>query len=231
MNIFITAIDTDAGKSVVTGLLARELQLYGCNIITAKLAQTGCVSISDDIVTHRQLMGIDLLPDDENGSTCPYLFPFPASPHLAARLAGSTIKADVLHGTLNNLEANYQWILTEGAGGLMVPLSDSLLTIDFVSERKMPVVLVTSSRLGSINHTLLSIEACYNRQIDIIGVVFNHFPLNDELIANESVVYIKRYLTAKYPNATWAEIPVLNMLSHEYRDSLFSNLLARLGVV
>ncbi|MDD5728854.1 MAG: ATP-dependent dethiobiotin synthetase BioD, partial [Victivallales bacterium] len=80
---FIGGIDTDVGKTIVCGLLARYLRSAGISHISAKLVQTGCEDIADDIITHRKLEGIALLPEDRNQGTCPYIFKFPASPHLA----------------------------------------------------------------------------------------------------------------------------------------------------
>jgi dethiobiotin synthetase len=209
MDVFITGIDTDAGKSIVTGLLAKELYKMGVDVITSKLVQTGCSGMADDIISHRRLMGIDLLPDDMDGRTCAYQFSFPASPHLSARLEGVEVDPKVLHNGLDYLEAKYQLVLTEGAGGLMVPLTDRLLAIDFVMERQMPIVLVTSGRLGSINHTLLSIEACLARGLNILGVVFNRFPGTSPVIADESSAFLQRYLAQKCPSATWDEVPII----------------------
>ncbi|MBU0959939.1 MAG: dethiobiotin synthase, partial [Proteobacteria bacterium] len=87
----ISGIDTDIGKSVATGLMARSLSSSGYSVITQKLVQTGCHGVAEDIQRHRQLMGIDLLPEDLNGLTCPYVFSKPCSPHLAAELEGTAV--------------------------------------------------------------------------------------------------------------------------------------------
>ena len=87
--IAVGGIDTDAGKSVVTGLLARHLLDQGKAVTTLKLVQTGCTGMAEDIVQHRRLMGQALTDWDRDGTTCPYVFPFPASPLLAARMAGA----------------------------------------------------------------------------------------------------------------------------------------------
>ena len=71
---FVTGIDTDAGKSIVTGVLARALSARGERVITQKFIQTGCDGLSEDIETHRRIMGIGLLPEDEDGTTCPIVF-------------------------------------------------------------------------------------------------------------------------------------------------------------
>ena len=79
---FITGIDTNIGKSVVCGLMGRFLRSAKVNYITTKLVQTGYEGIAEDILTHRKLEGIDLLPEDHKQESCPYVFKFPASPKI-----------------------------------------------------------------------------------------------------------------------------------------------------
>ncbi len=169
----IGGIDTDVGKSFVTGLLARYLLQQGQTVTTLKLVQTGCRDTSYDIVLHRQLMGQALTDFDRDGTTCPYVFPYPASPLLSAKMAGRVIEASVLDQAMAALQSQYDWLLVEGAGGLMVPLNDSLLLLDYLAAKGLPLILVTSPRLGSINHTRLSLEAIRSRRIPLLGLVYN----------------------------------------------------------
>ena len=75
---FISGIDTDAGKSIVTGVIARTLLQKGVHVITQKFIQTGCVGISEDILKHREIMGIPPQEVDKDGTTCPYVMTYPA---------------------------------------------------------------------------------------------------------------------------------------------------------
>ncbi len=90
--IFITGIDTDVGKTIVTGLLAAYLNQKGIYTITQKIVQTGCTEFSEDIRVHRQLMKLNLCNEDRSGLTCPYVFKYPASPNLAAKLENTKIE-------------------------------------------------------------------------------------------------------------------------------------------
>ena len=121
--IVICGIDTGVGKSVVTGLLARHLLDQGKKVITQKPVQTGCDDRSEDILLHRKLMGADYHAFDEQQLTCPYCFPFPASPHLAAKLAGMEIDPAELDRTTDILAEQVDQLIIEAAGGLMVPLN------------------------------------------------------------------------------------------------------------
>ncbi len=173
ITIAVGGIDTDIGKSYVTGLFARYLLSQGKNVTTLKLVQTGCSEVSDDIRLHRQLMGQSLTDFDRAGTTCPYVFPYPASPLLSARMVGQVIEAEVLDQAMAKLQAQYEWLLVEGAGGLLVPLNDHLLLLDYLAAQNIPLLLVTSPRLGSINHTRLSLEAIRSRRIPLLGLVYN----------------------------------------------------------
>src|SRR5512145_376543 len=95
--LFVTGIDTGIGKSVATGLMARWLAQRGRTVITQKLVQTGCREpVAGDIAAHRRLMGTGLLDVDLDGTTCPCVFGYPASPHLAARLENRTVDTAVI---------------------------------------------------------------------------------------------------------------------------------------
>lgn len=207
---FVTAIDTDAGKTVATGLLARHLVHAGKKVVTCKLVQTGCAGVASDIEMHRSIMGMRLLPEDLSGETCPYVFAHPASPHLSAAMEGTEIETIKLSNIISRLEAQYEYVLVEGAGGLQVPLREDYTILDFLQDRPMPVILVTNSRLGSINHSLLSLECLSHRGIELSGVIYNHFPNPDKAISSESARVIRRYGQRYFPGSSFAEIPVLN---------------------
>lgn len=171
--IAICGIDTSIGKSIVTGLLARHLLLKGKVVITQKLVQTGCEGRPEDIVLHRKLMGAEWHSLDEEQLTCPYCFAFPASPHLAAARAGTEIDPAVLTLATSRLSEQVDQLLIEGVGGLLVPLTRKLLLLDYLAEHNYPVILVTTPRLGSINHTLLSLEALKQRKMKLLGLACN----------------------------------------------------------
>lgn len=148
---FVSGIDTDTGKSIVTGVIARTLRQKGVNVITQKFIQTGCKGISEDILKHREIMGIEPEEADREGLTCPYVMTYPASPHLAAEIDGVHLDRQVIHRATEKLLQQYELVLLEGAGGLYVPVTREYLTIDYIQEHHYPLILVSSSKLGSIN--------------------------------------------------------------------------------
>ncbi len=204
--LFISGIDTDAGKSYATGWLAAEMMKQGMNVITQKFVQTGNQEYSEDIDVHRRLMGMEMQPVDLEHLTAPIIFTYPASPDLAARIDGREVDLDLIDDATDRLRRRYDHVLIEGAGGLMVPLKDEYLTIDYVSDRKIPLILVTNSRLGSINHTLLALNAIKTYGIDLYGVIFNHHFDNDKTIAEDTHNYVRHWLADHFPDTLFIDM-------------------------
>lgn len=224
--LFVSGIDTDIGKTYATGLLAKALMQQGVNVITQKLVQTGIskqadgeLGIADDILSHRQLMQMPLQPCDLDFTTCPYRYEKPASPHLSAALANQPLNINVITDATKALQADYEMVLLEGAGGLLVPINEQLLTLDYIAKQGYPIVLVTSGRLGSINHTLLSLEAIKSRGLMIHSVIYNHMhddaEQTDAEIANSTIDFLQAYLARYYPKAHWL---VLAKQANEHSD-------------
>lgn len=213
--LFISGIDTDIGKTIATGQLAKALYQKGHKVITQKLVQTGCLDIAEDLITHRNMMGMPLQRVDKEGVTCPYVFSKPASPHLSSALEDTVIEPEVITAATNTLLIDYDIVLLEGAGGLMVPISDSVLTLDYIAKLGYPIVLVTSGRLGSINHTLLSIEAIKSRSLTLHALIYNQWQPNrsdssypkDEEIVDSTRHYLYEYLQDNHPQTYWVDLP------------------------
>ncbi len=205
--LFITGIDTDAGKTYATAYLARLLMARGLSVATQKFIQTGCAVSSEDIEKHRQLCGMPPLPEDTDGTTAPIILTYPASAQLAARIDGREIDLGAIERSTRRLESRYDRVLLEGAGGLMVPITDNYTTIDYISSHRLPTVLVTNGRLGSINHTLLSLEAIRNRGIDLAAILYNRHFDTDTVIAADTLGYIRRHAAAHFPEAAVLEMP------------------------
>ena len=192
--IAVTGIDTGIGKTVATGLLGRYLLGLGKRVITQKPVQTGCAGLAEDILVHRRLMGQELQPEDEQGLTCSYVFAKPCSPHLAASVAGTRIDPAVIRQATRALAARYDLVLLEGAGGLHVPLTEELTYLDYLEQEACPLIVVSSPRLGSINHTLSVLELARNRGLSVLGVVYNRFQEQDREISADSARLFSLYL-------------------------------------
>ena len=197
---FISGIDTSVGKTAAAGAIAKALAQAGKRVITQKMIQTGCEQVSEDIEEHRRIQGIPFTEEDREGWTCPYIFSYPCSPHMAAAKDGRTIDLQVITQATERLRERYEYVLMEGAGGLMVPNDFQSLTIDYIRDQDYPLILVTSGKLGSINHTLLSLFAAEQYGIPVKAIVYNQYPHIDALIEANTL----EYLRIKFP-----QIPLL----------------------
>ena len=225
MITFVSGVDTDAGKSIATGWFARRLLNEGRRVVTQKLVQTGNVGASEDIARHRAMMGCGPLPEDAEGLTAPEIYSYPCSPHLAARLDGRPVDIQKLLAAAATLEARYDEVLLEGAGGLMVPLTEDLLTIDFVAAQGWPVLFVTGGVLGSISHTLLAFEAMRARGLTVTRILYNRWPGRaDRIIDDESCAYLRRAAARFFPQAIWEELPILGSVEAWKRGGVGSGI-------
>jgi len=198
--IFVAGTDTGAGKTVITGLLADYLLKKGFKVATQKWIQTGSRHFSKDIGMHLKLMGKG--KEDYSGYLplmMPYIFRYPSSPHLAASMEDRRIGIGKIRKGLEKLIKDFDYIIAEGTGGLLVPFNKKNLLIDAVEELRLPVLLVAENRVGAINHTLLSLEAMKTRKIKIIGVVFNNISKKkaSSTILNDNVNIVKRFSRVK----------------------------------
>jgi len=153
-SIFVTGIGTDVGKTVVSAVLVRALSARYWKPIQAGASDEATVISLADLASERSFNPI-------------YNLSTPCSPHAAAAIDGVKIELDKIL-----LPDSKERVIVEGAGGLHVPLSESELIIDLIEHLALPVVLVSRQYLGSINHTLLSIEAIRARGIHLMGLVF-----------------------------------------------------------
>jgi len=157
-NIFVTGIGTDVGKTLISAILTEALEADYWKPI-----QAGDISNSDTIKVKNLVSNTKTVFHPEA-----YQLSQPMSPHAAAAIDGIEIKLSKI-----NLPVTNNRIIIEGAGGLMVPLNDKELIVDLISGLKVGVILVVQNYLGSINHTLLSIEVLKNKKIEVLGLIFN----------------------------------------------------------
>jgi dethiobiotin synthetase len=162
--LFVTGTDTGVGKSVVSATLFHRYR-EGRVLRYWKPIQTGIESDNDTAEVAR-LAACDTHEIFDRGVRLER----PVSPHLAAQLAGQTINIDQLLETFGGEDHGSRWIV-EGAGGVLVPINDRETMADLMVRLGLPVVVVARTALGTINHTLLTLEALRRRAIEIAGVV------------------------------------------------------------
>ena len=185
--LFITGTDTDVGKTFVACALARGLREAGIDVGVMKPAETGVPPEGPlDVRALIAAAGVS----DAIEEVCPYRFDVPAAPLASARAEARSVDPAVIGKAYETLAARHAFMLVEGAGGLLVPVSDGFDMVDLVAALGLPVLLVARASLGTINHTLLSIEACERRDLALAGVVLSHAtgPLSDADEANVALL-------------------------------------------
>ncbi|HQP91179.1 MAG TPA: dethiobiotin synthase [Candidatus Omnitrophota bacterium] len=193
-NIFVTGTDTGVGKTVITGLWARFLTQKGFNVATQKWVETGSKEgFSHDVDFHLKMMGKDRSASkDYESLSAPYVFSFPASPHLASRLENRRIDINKIISAYKTLSSSFDHVVVEGAGGVLVPFNGKDLLIDLAKKLDLSVLLVVENKLGAINHALLSLEALKKRKIDVIGVIYNNINGCESKISKDNPGIVKK---------------------------------------
>lgn len=162
MNYFITAIGTDSGKTLTAAIFCEALEADYW-----KPVQSGLPRDTDTVRNLISNPHTTLHPEQ-------YLLKTPVSPHAAAKIDGVDIRLPDFH-----LPPAQNNVIIEGAGGCLVPLNDRDLMIDLLASLQAPAIIVSNHYLGSINHTLLTVEALRRRNLEVAGIVFNGEP-NEE---------------------------------------------------
>jgi dethiobiotin synthase len=169
---FITGTDTGIGKTVVTGALALCLKQRRLNVAVMKPIETGCSNEREPDSDAERLRAV-IAATTSIDLINPYRFALPLAPLAASRAAGVTIEIDRIAAACRNLTENNDFVLVEGIGGLMVPLSEKSDVRDLIAFLHLPALVVGRAALGGVNHALLTLEALGQRAIPTIGIVLN----------------------------------------------------------
>lgn len=171
--LFVTGTDTSVGKTYVCARLLEFLKAKGIQAGYQKWVATGVkAGLPEDLALCLKAASISPKPELVQ-QQAPYCFSFPASPHLAAEMEDRTVDPEVIEANYKSLAAKYEWLIVEGVGGIMVPLRRNLLLADLLKRLQPTTLVVARSGLGTLNHTLLTLEALRNREIPLLGVVFS----------------------------------------------------------
>ncbi len=185
--IFITGTDTGVGKTVVAGGLACALKKEGIDVGVMKPVQTGCIETSEGLLAPDAdfLISMSGVKDDID-LIAPYRFKEPLAPSVAAEIEGREIDIEKIISSYNKLTQIHNFIIIEGAGGVLVPILKEYLFIDLIKRLSVPIIIVARTGLGTINHTLLTVRYALEHGIRIIGIIFNHTSNEEDGIAEKT---------------------------------------------
>ena len=181
--IFVTATDTGVGKTVLAAAICAALADRGEQVAAFKPVVTGTDAEPDDWPHDHELLARVATIRQEPKDVAPLSFGPAVSPHLAAEMAGDTIEPHELARAAREAGDRADTLVCEGVGGLLVPLTPGYLVRDLVVELDLPLVIAARPGLGTINHSLLTIEAARAVGLDVAAVVMTPWPEEpDELV-------------------------------------------------
>jgi dethiobiotin synthetase len=174
--VFVTGTDTGAGKTVVAAALVAALHEQGRRVAAVKPVLTGLDEQRgpDDWPMDHELLGAAAGLDPD--AVAPFRFGPPVSPHLAAELAGTQLDCSALAAATREAAAGFDVVVVEGVGGILVPLGPDFDVRDLAADLDLPLVIAARPGLGTINHTLLTIEAARAAQLGVRAVVLTPWP-------------------------------------------------------
>jgi dethiobiotin synthetase len=199
MSIFITGTGTGVGKTVVTAGLADAVRRQGYSVCVYKPIQTGSAEGQpEDPTCIQEWLGSGVK------TACTYCFPMPAAPYVAD--SEGRIQVSRILEELEQLQKAYDVVLVEGAGGVRVPITQHLEMLDLIRLTRLPVLVVASPFLGTINHTLLTVDALRHAGLTVCGVVVSGVPTHLDVVDDPSIQSLAKVLSEFLP------VPLLRLL-------------------
>ncbi len=211
--IFITGTDTGVGKTIVSAAIIRALIKKGIKVGAMKPVETGCTEkrgkgqktlIPSDGMFLRETAEMD----DSIDLVTPIRFEFPLAPMVAAELEKRPVDLDKIFSAYGALSKKYDFMVVEGVGGLLVPINkrqEAYFVIDLIKDLEFPVIVVARPTLGTINHTLLTVNYALKEGINVLGVIINsHNPPEDSLAEKTNPDVLRKL----------CPVPVIGMLPY-----------------
>ena len=186
--LFVTGTDTGVGKTIVAAAIADHFRRQGLRVGAFKPAAAGCDVdhegnvVCEDAERLRAAIGDRFL----SSQICPEMFVEPLAPAVAARREGRPIDWSHVRAMLAEIVSGSDIIIIEGIGGIHAPLDDRTTVLTLIRALVMPTVCVTRPSLGTLNHTMLSVEALRSARVECAGVVINRFPMRDPTVAEQT---------------------------------------------
>ncbi len=211
--LFVTGTDTGVGKTFVSALIARDLVADGVRVGAYKPACSGSSRDADGCEVWED---VDVLAAAIGGGfptdkVCPQRYTAALAPNVAARMQNRTVDGTLLRDGIDWWNNRVDVLLVEGVGGLLCPLTDDETVADLANDLGFPLIIVASLGLGTINHTLLTVEVAANRGLRIAGIVLNQGSLDESDASLE---------TNPQEIAARCDLPVLGVVARQQRTGL-----------
>lgn len=215
---FITGSDTDVGKTIVTAGMARALSDMGAKIGIMKPFAAGEQQTSGYQSEDTEILAKAARVNDPESLLTPQFFPIPASPFTASQNLGTKVDLDLVLDSYRKLSEKYDVMLVEGMGGIMTPILKDYFVANLVVDMNSNAIIVTRSRIGTVNHTLMTTKLCSQYKIPVTGIIINNFD-SEGYTASE----LKRDFDELTGLKTLGTIPRIDDLSIENVSKIIKN--------
>lgn len=202
--LFITGTDTEVGKTLVAGAIADWFRRHNHRVAVCKPIATGCAHRREGLVSEdAEFLAHHADAKFPLNTICPQRFAEPLAPAVAAERAKQPIEWNAIDSAIQSMSGQSDTLIVEGIGGVMVPIARKITVLDMIAWLGIPTVIVGRASLGTINHTLLTLQALRAAKIPIAGVVINRYPPETPGAAEET-----------NPRAIekWGNVPILCMV-------------------
>jgi dethiobiotin synthetase len=228
--VFVTGTDTEVGKTIVTASLVSLLINDGLDVGVMKPVETGCPKKNGRLVP-RDATFLKVVSGSKDGLSLinPYRFSKPLAPLIAAEIDQKEIKMGKISLAYEKLREKHDITFVEGAGGLLVPLTGKLTNVDLILKLALPIFVVVDSKLGAVNHTLLTLNWARENGIKVIGLVINQPNLNPSPRKNLAQKTNPMLIRSLAGVPIFGEIPYIPLISrpHIFSKPAFMNILRR----
>jgi dethiobiotin synthetase len=202
--LFITGTDTGVGKTVVTCAIARRWRREGRPFRVCKPVATGATCQDGRLVAEDTLALAQAADEGDWEAITPHAFEVPAAPPVAARAAGVRLDLAMLAGAVRRRAIQGGAVLVEGVGGLLCPLTETATVADLVRDLDLPLLVVARRSLGTLNHTLLTLEAARRRGLRVVGLVVSETTPTSGIAEETNVEELRRRV----------DVPLLAVVPH-----------------
>ncbi len=215
-SFFITGTDTDVGKTYITAGLAVSLRKIGIDVGVMKPFAAGTAQKKGFKSKDVEILSKAAQITDPESLLNPQFFPIPASPYTAWKNLKIKPKTSLILSSFKKLSKQHEMILVEGMGGVMTPVLKDYYITNLIKDMKIPTIIVTRSKVGTVNHTIMTVKMCEKYKIPIKGIIINNF---------DSVGYNTKELTRDLQNLTGIKvlgiIPFIKNMSDESLYDIF----------
>jgi dethiobiotin synthetase len=192
--LFVTGTDTGVGKTYVACLIIRALRAQGREVRAFKPVATGAERVGGQWLSDDTRRLSNAHGSDDYRSISPWVFPEPLAPSVAARRHGVNLSVERIAAAVREQAAPNVDLVVEGIGGLLCPLNESETVADLIAALGLPALIVTRNVLGTLNHTLLTLEVAAARRLPVAGVVVNEIAPSDGLAERTNAEEFRRLL-------------------------------------